>query len=71
MQKTTKYLKPYILKDLKKKMVFVGGPRQVGKTTLAKIFIKSNENYINYDNLLGRKNIINLNIFQKKSLTCS
>ncbi len=30
-----RYLVPYILEDLEKKMVFVGGPRQVGKTTLA------------------------------------
>ena len=30
-----RYIYSYILKDLKKKMVFVGGPRQVGKTTLA------------------------------------
>ncbi len=26
----------YIIKDLSKKMVFMGGPRQVGKTTLSK-----------------------------------
>ena len=31
-----RYITPYILDDLKKKMVFIGGPRQVGKTTLAK-----------------------------------
>ncbi|MFN0206874.1 MAG: ATP-binding protein [Planctomycetota bacterium] len=30
-----RYLESLIAKDLKKKMVFVGGPRQVGKTTLA------------------------------------
>ncbi len=30
-----RYLVPYILEDLAEKMVFVGGPRQVGKTTLA------------------------------------
>ena len=30
-----RYLTPYLLDDLKKKMVFIGGPRQVGKTTLA------------------------------------
>ena len=29
-----RYLTPYIVNDLKEKMVFVGGPRQVGKTTL-------------------------------------
>ncbi len=30
-----RYITSNIIKDLKKKMVFVGGPRQVGKTTLA------------------------------------
>lgn len=33
---TKRYLNQQIGQDLKKKMVFVGGPRQVGKTTLAK-----------------------------------
>lgn len=31
-----RYLEQYILKDVKDKMVFISGPRQVGKTTLAK-----------------------------------
>ncbi len=30
-----RYIEPYILKDLERKTVFVGGPRQVGKTTPA------------------------------------
>lgn len=30
-----RYITPCLLDDLKKKMVFIGGPRQVGKTTLA------------------------------------
>lgn len=34
-----RYLSSQIAKDLKQKMVFVGGPRQVGKTTLAKQFL--------------------------------
>jgi predicted AAA+ superfamily ATPase len=29
-----RYLTPFIVEDLKEKMVFVGGPREVGKTTL-------------------------------------
>lgn len=29
-----RYLTPFIKEDLKKKMVFLGGPRQYGKTTL-------------------------------------
>jgi predicted AAA+ superfamily ATPase len=35
MKQFPRYLLPQIRKDLKQKMVFVGGPRQVGKTTLA------------------------------------
>ena len=31
-----RYLEKYILDDLRDKMVFISGPRQVGKTTLAK-----------------------------------
>ena len=30
-----RYLTKYLVKDLKEKMVFVAGPRQVGKTYLA------------------------------------
>ena len=32
-----RYLEAQVLKDLEKKMVFLGGPRQVGKTTLVKL----------------------------------
>ena len=39
----TRYLEHHIQEDLKTKMVFLGGPRQVGKTTLAQKLIK---NYI-------------------------
>ncbi|EKD77074.1 MAG: Uncharcterized ATPase [uncultured bacterium] len=31
-----RYINSHVIKDLKKKMVFIGGPRQVGKTTLSK-----------------------------------
>lgn len=43
----------YIKKDLEKKIVFVTGPRQVGKTTLAKKLTASNE-YFNYDRASDR-----------------
>lgn len=36
-----RYLEKDILKDLSKKMVFLGGPRQVGKTTLAHHILKN------------------------------
>jgi predicted AAA+ superfamily ATPase len=44
-----RYLHTQIDNDLNKKMVFVGGPRQVGKTTLAKSFLKNPEGYLNWD----------------------
>jgi hypothetical protein len=31
-----RYIEKYLIQDLRKKMVFMGGPRQVGKTTLCK-----------------------------------
>ncbi len=46
-----RYLTPYIVKDLKRKMVFLSGPRQCGKTTLAKSLLAQNGGlYLNWDN---------------------
>ena len=44
-----RYLYQQIKEDLERKMVFVGGPRQVGKTTLAKSFITDPQSYLNWD----------------------
>jgi len=54
-----------IKKDLQKKMVFVVGPRQVGKTWLAKEIAKDYKNalYLNYDNSIHR------DILKKQSWT--
>ena len=59
-----RYLTPHLLADLNKKMVFVGGPRQVGKTTLAQ-WIRENHypagRHFNWDydedrtDILGKK----------------
>ncbi len=62
-----RYLTPQITKDLQKKMVFLGGPRQVGKTTLAKTFLKTDRGYLNWDNAQSRENILK-NILPKSSL---
>jgi hypothetical protein len=56
-----RYLTLYTLADLKDKMVFVGGPRQVGKTTLCRDFVATrfkNSAYFNWDNRTDRKAIM-------------
>ena len=42
---------------LKERIVLIGGPRQVGKTTFAKGFIANDEQYYNWDSLLDREKI--------------
>lgn len=54
-----RYLQKYIRVDLKKKMVFISGPRQCGKTTLAKEILKNDESlYLNWDDVDERKRIL-------------
>jgi uncharacterized protein len=47
----TRYLLSSVKRDLKRKMVFICGPRQIGKTTLAKQLLGSEESdrYLNWD----------------------
>ena len=51
-----RYLRSFIEKDLEKKIVLLGGPRQVGKTTLAQSY---KGEYFNWDNDDDRQSIIN------------
>jgi predicted AAA+ superfamily ATPase len=56
-----RYITSHILDDLERKMVFVGGPRQVGKTTLAKAILTSNYpdgRYLNWDFDEDRQDIL-------------
>ncbi len=56
-----RYLTVNILADLKEKMVFLGGARQVGKTTLAKEIVAKkvdNSAYFNWDYKPDRKKIM-------------
>jgi predicted AAA+ superfamily ATPase len=53
-----RYLKSQILGDLSKKMVFVAGPRQVGKTTLAQALLPSLTRYLNWDDDRDREKIL-------------
>ena len=55
-----RYLTSFIIEDLKDKMAFVGGPRQVGKTTLCQNLVASHfrsHAYFNWDNRADRKAI--------------
>ena len=55
-----RYLSEYIIEDLKTKMVFLGGPRQVGKTTLANEFLNADSgSYLTWDSNSDRKKILN------------
>ncbi len=54
----TRYLIPQVKDDLLRKMVFIGGPRQVGKTTLAKTLLKDKRGYLNWDVADQREHIL-------------
>ena len=58
-----RYIEASVRRDLSRKMVFIGGPRQSGKTTLAKHLCKQEgfeigERYFNWDAAEDRENII-------------
>ncbi len=44
-----RYLQSAVEQDLARKMVFVGGPRQVGKTQFGKMIISDPAAYLNFD----------------------
>ena len=49
MKTSPRYLADQVLADLRRKMVFVAGPRQVGKTTLALDLPGARDGYMNWD----------------------
>ena len=57
-----RYIKGSVEEDLKSKMVFVGGPRQVGKTTFALSFLpepsEKHPGYLNWDDVSVRPAIL-------------
>ena len=59
-----RYLTKYVLEDLTDKMVFIGGPRQIGKTTLAQDLVSNHfhrSGYYNWDNRQDRRKIMQSN----------
>ncbi len=58
MDVRTRYLRPQIERDLSAKMVFVAGPRQVGKTTLARSLEGAGAGYLNWDVAEHREQIL-------------
>jgi len=58
MQSLERYLTRQIRHDLGRKMVFVAGPRQVGKTTLALHITRSTKSYLNWDVAAHREKIL-------------
>ena len=53
-----RYLAAQVERDLSRKMVFVAGPRQVGKTTLARMLLDSRRGYLNWDVAEDRESIL-------------
>lgn len=74
MNKREKRYLSSIIKDvLPRKMVFIGGPRQVGKTTMSLRFLNpstpKNSQYLNWDRVADRKLILNDQIPLQKKIT--
>ena len=58
MATTTRYLEAQVARDLERKMVFVTGPRQVGKTTLAQGQPGAGAGYLSWDVPADRERIL-------------
>ena len=59
MQERPRYLEEQVQRDLRAKMVFVGGPRQVGKTTMARRLLGDDQSgYLNWDVAEHRERIL-------------
>jgi len=69
---TPRYLQDAVKTDLIEKMVFIGGPRQVGKTTFALSFLDNADEthpaYINWDNVQIRASLLRGELPPKQSL---
>ena len=62
-----RYLKKYLRADLEKKIILLTGPRQSGKTTLAKM-LSEDFDYLNFDNPDHRLGLIERSWDRSKEL---
>ena len=58
MKTATRYLEAQVVRDLERKMVFLAGPRQVGKTTLARGLPGAPDGYLSWDVPADRERIL-------------
>ena len=70
---TRRYIADSVTSDLADRMVFVGGPRQVGKTTLALSLLprgsdESSPAYLNWDYLADREAILTAQLPSRQRL---
>ncbi|MBC8344625.1 MAG: ATP-binding protein [Candidatus Marinimicrobia bacterium] len=72
MNQISRYITPFVQEDLKSKMVFIGGPRQVGKTTLALSNLSKGSQthaaYLNWDNVKKRSALLKGELPQNQPL---
>jgi len=65
---TNRYLSDFIAIDLDKKITLLSGPRQCGKTTLSKALPFTSMEYLNFDEVGQRRQIISKNWSRKGDL---
>ena len=58
MRPHTRYLAAQVIDDLARKMVFIAGARQVGKTTFARALPGARSGYLNWDVPADRERIL-------------
>jgi len=58
MSVQSRYLKNQVTQDLQRKMVFLAGPRQIGKTHFSKTLPGGSTGYMNWDSDSGRDRIL-------------
>ena len=63
-----RYLRPVLERNLAQKMVILGGPRQVGKTSVGRSLIPNPQAEMNYDVVAQRQAILRHELPDRKSV---